>query len=203
MNEHAIVLQEPMTVEAFLAYDGGGHQGKLELVEGRVRAMAPASDAHSTIQGNLCAAIHAHLKSTGSRCRVGTEPPVIPPFQPKINARAADIAVTCTPPSDRKVFEDPILIVEVMSPSNEKETWESIHAIANAASLKEVAIVQSTVVDVQVCTRAANGAWPDAPVSYGAGETVHMTSLSLDIAIADIYANTLLQSAAQGPLQAG
>ena len=49
-----------MTLEEFFAWDGGGHQGKLELVDGVVRAMAPASATHAIIQGNLVYAIGAH-----------------------------------------------------------------------------------------------------------------------------------------------
>ena len=61
----------PMTVEEFFAWDGGGHVGKLERVEGIVRAMAPASANHSFIQGYIVTALKNHLRATGSRFRTG------------------------------------------------------------------------------------------------------------------------------------
>ncbi|MBX9927081.1 MAG: Uma2 family endonuclease [Hyphomicrobiaceae bacterium] len=196
MNQHATFPTKLMTVEEFLDWDGGGHVGKLELVEGQVRAMAPASDAHSTIQLNIGAAIHAHLRASKSGCRVGKEAPVVPPLRAKINARAPDLAVTCSPPSASKVYEAPILIIEVMSPSNEKETWESIHAMANATSLREIVVVQSTEVEARVFTRAADGSWPDHGAVTGPGGTIRMASIGFELSIADVYENTLLAEAA-------
>ena len=182
----------PMTVEEFFAWDGGGHPGKLELVEGQVRAMAPASATHGFIQTNIAGMIRAHLRGTKSRCRAGTEVPVVPPMHNKRNARAPDISVTCAPVSDSKVLEAPVLIVEIMSPGNEAETWESIRALADLASLREILVVQSTRVEAEVYTRDSSGAWPDEPVTTGAGGTVRLTCLDLGLAIAEVYEGTLL-----------
>ena len=101
-----------MTLEEFFAWDGGGHQGKLELVDGVVRAMVPASATHAIIQGNLVYAIGAHLRANGSPCRVAPEAPVRPALGTRNNARAPDVAVTCAPPSPSKTFDDPVLIIE-------------------------------------------------------------------------------------------
>lgn len=192
MNAQPKFSTPPMTVDEFFAWDGGGHVGKLELVEGRVRAMAPASDSHSTIQANLAYAIKHQLRRTKSPCRVGTEAPVIPPMSQKKNARAPDLAVTCAPPSTSKVYDDPVLIVEILSPSNEDATWETIHALANLTSLKEILVVQSTRVEAQVFTRKADGAWPDYPVVSVAGGKIELTCLGLELAMAEVYEGTML-----------
>jgi len=192
MNVQSKAPPPPMTLDEFFAWDGGGHVGKLELVEGIVRAMAPASATHSIIQGNVVVAIHNHLRARKSPCRVGPEAPVIPPMGRKINARAPDITVTCKPVSDSKVFEDPVLIVEVLSPSNEEDTWESIHALAGLASLKEILVVQSEALGVEVYTRDATGAWPRDPVVVGGGETVRLTSIGLELPVSEVYAGTHL-----------
>ena len=127
----ALRMIPPMTLGEFFAWDGGEHRGKLELFEGWVRAQDPASATHSVIHTNIAAAIYGHLRASRSRCRVGTEAPVVPPMRPNKNARVPDIAVTCVPPSTSNVFDDPIHIVDVLSPSNEDETWESINALAS------------------------------------------------------------------------
>lgn len=157
----------PMNVDEFFAWDGGGHQGKLELIEGVPRAVAPASYNHSIIQTNIAAAIHSHLRATKSPCRAGVEAGVIPPLRGKINARVPDIAVTCAPPTNSKTFENPVLIVEVISPSNENETWDSIQALAGLVSLKEILVVQSERFEAEVYTRGADGAWRRDPVTVG------------------------------------
>jgi Uma2 family endonuclease len=182
--------EAPMTLDEFFVWDGGGHVGKLELVDGMVRAMAPASATHSIIQLNIAAAIKAHLR--GSKCRVGTEAPIIPPMARRINARVPDIAVTCAPISDSPVFEDPVLIVEVLSPSNEAETWESIHALAGLVSLKEILIVQSTSVYAEVYSRAADGAWPREPTVVVGSGIIVLASMGCELSMAEVYAGTHL-----------
>lgn len=185
-----------MTVEEFLAWDGGGHVGKLELVEGAVRAMAPASATHGIIQGNIITAINTRLRALRSSCRAGTEAPIIPPLGKRINARAPDVSVTCSPPSDDGTFVDPVLIVEVMSPSNEADTWESIHALAGLQSLKEVLVVQSTRVEVEVYRRDGKGAWLSKPeTADGSSSTgLRLDSVDLDLAVSEIYRGTHLWS---------
>ena len=183
-----------MTVEEFLAWDGGGHVGKLELVDGVVRAMAPASATHSVIQGNLAFLIGAHLRQRASKCRVGTEAPIVPPLRNRANARAPDVAVSCAPPSDSKTFDDPILIVEVMSPGNEAETWESIRALAPLRTLEEILVVESVKVEAQVFRRSAAGDWQGEPEVIGPGGTVRLTSIGLEMPMAEVYRGTHLTS---------
>jgi Uma2 family endonuclease len=187
-----------MTQDEFFAWDGGGHVGKLELVDGYVRAMGVASAADSIIQGNVVTAINNHLRSTGLRCRAGTEAPVIPPLRQKLNARAPDVAVTCAPLTDSKVFENPILIVEVMSPSNEEATWETISALAALTSLKEILVVQSTSMEAHVFTREADGRWPSDPVVTTIGGTINLTCLDFNLPLDEVYRDTHLQSGPDG-----
>ncbi len=194
MNAQPKFSPPPMTVDEFFAWDGDGHVGKLELVNGVVRAMAPASDSHSTIQANIAYLIKNQLRRLKSSCRVGTEAPVIPPMAQKKNARIPDLAVTCAPPSASKVYDNPILIVEILSPSNERATWETIHALANLTSLREILVVQSTSLEAHVFTRAADGAWPYDPVVSVAGGTVQLTCLDLALPMAEVYEGTLITS---------
>ena len=180
-----------MTVDEFLTWDGGGHAGKLELWNGVVRAMAPASATHSIIHANIARVIANHLLARKSPCRVGTEAPVVPPMGQRRNARAPDVAVTCTPPTGN-TFDDPVLIVEVMSPGNENETWDSIQSLAGLASLQEFLAVQSTSVLAELYRRDTQRAWPSNPEIAKAGGSIRLASIDLEIAVADIYYGTTL-----------
>jgi Uma2 family endonuclease len=183
----------PMTVDAFLEWDGGGHVGKLELVNGVVRAMSPASATHGVIQSNLAYLIGAHLRAKNMPCRVGTETPVIPRMDSKINLRAPDLAVSCAPPSTSKTFDDPILIVEVLSPGNSRETWEAIWACATIPTVSEFLIVDSEKIHVQVFRKGSDGSWPQEAEVIKAGGIAHLTSIGAELAVADIYANTQMK----------
>lgn len=183
--------EQSMMLDEFFAWDGGGHVGKLELVHGFVRAMAPASADHSRIQSNILVALRQQLRKTGAKRQADVKAPIVPPIGKRANARAPDIAVTCGPPKG-KVFENPILIVEVISLSNEPDTWESIHALAGLASLKEIVVVQSTRIEAEVFRRGADGAWPEDGETVIAGGTLRLGSVDGDLSMQDIYQDTTL-----------
>jgi Uma2 family endonuclease len=180
-----------MTLDEFLAWDGGGHVGKLELVEGRVRAMAPASASHSLIQANIVRRIGNHLSDSGSTCRVATEAPIVPVMGRRKNARAPDVAVTCAPVTDSPTFDDPVLIVEVMSPNNESDTWETIEVLLGLPTMREVLVVWSTRVEAEVFRRDTRGYWPSLGLIERGG-AVQLASIDLELPIEALYEGTHL-----------
>ncbi len=181
-----------MTAEEFLAWDGGGHVGKLELVEGEVRAMSPASGTHALIQGNLTGLLFGHIKSKGLPCRVAPEAPVQPQLHANDNVRAPDIAVSCSKKKVGKTFPEPVLIVEILSPSNRRQTWESIHAMASISTLKEIVVVESEKIHVEVFRRGEDGAWPKTGEVSEAGGTLRLESMSAEFPVAEVYSGTVL-----------
>lgn len=183
---------KPMTVDEFLAWDGGGHVGKLELVDGVVRAMSPASATHSVIQGNLVALIQNHLRKQRSPCRVAPEAPVVPRLRSRNNARAPDVAVSCAPPSRSKVFEDPILLIEVLSPGNAEDTWESVRAYGTIPTVREIVVVESESVGAILFRKDADGAWPSDGEEIAAGSVLRLDSIGLEIPLAELYRDTYL-----------
>ena len=181
-----------MTAAQFMDWDGAGHLGKLELVNGEVRAMSPASGTHALIQANLTILIGNHLRAKKLPCRVGTEAPIQPRMHANDNVRAPDLAVTCAPPSSAKMFPDPVLIVEVLSPSNQKETWDSIYAMATIPALTEIVVVHSERVRIEVLRRGTDGSWPKAGEVAEHGGTFKLESISAEFPVSEVYAGTHL-----------
>lgn len=192
-RDGAYKIEPKMTIEEFFAFDGGGHIGKIELVHGRLRMQSYASGGHATIQGNITALIGNHLRATRPGCRVGHEAGVIPTFDPKRNVRNPGVSVTCTPHTKgERAFPNPILIVEVLSPTNSEETWESIQACATIGSVTEILVVESETADVQVFRRDDKGIWPTEPVRLGIDGVVHLASIGLDMPVVEIYRGVIL-----------
>ena len=176
-----------MTVEEFFAWDGGGHVDKLELVNGVVRMQTFASGAHGTIQALLATLLSNHLRKAKPGPRVGTEVGIIPIFDPTRNVRKPDVTVTCAPHTlGERAFPKPILIVEVLSPSNAGETWESIRACASIPSVAEILVVDSEQARAEIFTKDALGAWPEPGVIVGAGGIVRLASLGLEMTMEEI-----------------
>ena len=128
------------TVEEFLAWDDGTDR-RDELVDGQVVAMAPPSEAHAAIVINLGAELRSRLKPP---CRVLGGAGV------RLTDRdgtcyQADLAVTCSPPERaRPHVEDPVLIVEVLSPSTEvHDRGRKVEDYSRLPSVNEILLVSS------------------------------------------------------------
>ena len=183
-----------MTADEFIDWDGGGHQGKLELVHGEVRAMSPASGTHALIQATVAHIIRTHLQARRLPCRVGTEAPVRPRILTQSNVRAPDIAVTCLPPTaNERFFPDPVLIIEVLSPSNQRETYESISACATIPTLAEVAVIDSERVAAKVFRKSETDGWPLDGEVIGPGDVLRLDSIGFAVPLAELYADTHLR----------
>lgn len=182
-----------MNIDQFMKWDGGAHHGKLELVDGIVRAMVPASETHGTIQARLAYLLTRHLVERGSGCRVVTEGGVVPRLNHGHNVRVPDLVVTCAPPdASRMTVSEPILLVGVLWPGNEAETWESIRAAVTIPTMTEDLVVDSERIHAEVWRKDDQGAWPKDPEVIESGGAVRLASIDAALAIAEVYAGTQL-----------
>jgi Uma2 family endonuclease len=188
----ALKIEWPrMTADAFLDWDGGGHQGKLELVDGVVRAMAPPANTLGVIHGNVTYLIGSILRARNIPCRLLVGAGVTPRFDAKHNVRVPDLTVTCEPPAKgQKLVGLPVLIVEILSPGNEPDTWESIRAASTIPSLQEVLVISSVRQEVRVWRRT-DGDWPPDTATLTTGDA-HLASIDAVLPLADIYRATVL-----------
>jgi Uma2 family endonuclease len=104
-----------MTLAEFLRWDDGT-DARYELVDGRIVGMAPPNDAHGTITANLIVALANALRPPR---RVAAEAGILRPNRDD-SYYVADLGVTAGPAADtRQHLPEPVLIVEVLSPSTE------------------------------------------------------------------------------------
>ena len=129
-----------MSVEEFLNWDSGDAL-KYELVDGEPRAMAPANRTHGILQGRLATLINNHLDREQRPCSLVVEPGVVPRLLPDHNVRVPDLAVTCAPyQTEEAVLTDPVLLIEILSPSNQAKTWTNVWAYTSIPSVLEILI---------------------------------------------------------------
>jgi Uma2 family endonuclease len=182
----------PMTVEEFLAWPGDGSPHTHQLIEGEPVAMAPASDAHGTIQANLARLIGNHLEARRPGCRAVTEPGIVPRLRSRENVRVPDLAVTCAPPElGRHLVEDPVLVVEMLSPGNARETREAVWSYATLPSVHEILLVRSVGIGAELWRRAPDGSWPAEPALLGPGDALALASVGFEAPLAGLYRGTV------------
>jgi Uma2 family endonuclease len=178
-----------MTVQDFLCWtpDDGRHY---ELVDGEPHAMAPASNVHGLLQGELARLIGNHLRAQKAGCNVIVAPGVVPNLLSAHNVRIPDLGVTCVPVAPgQSVLSDPILLIEILSPSNALKTWSNVRAYKSIPSVKEILVLQSTRIGAEVLRRMPEGAWPEEPLPL-LGDDLALTSIGFHVAFSELYEQT-------------
>jgi Uma2 family endonuclease len=178
-----------MTVSEFLAWDAPG-PGPWQLVDGEAAAMAPTSRSHGALQLELGSLVRNHLAAQGNRCTAIAAPGIIPRVRADENFRIPDLAVTCTRyETEEYDVSNPVLIVEILSPSNRAETWRNVWSFTTIPSLMEILLLSSTAIRADLLRRGADGSWPAGATVIEDGDLV-LDSIGFTVPLAAIYRTT-------------
>jgi Uma2 family endonuclease len=178
-----------ISVEEFLNWDSGDAL-KYELVDGEPRAMAPANRTHGILRGRLATLINNHLDREQRPCSLVVEPGVVPRLLPDHNVRVPDLAVTCAPyQTEEAVLTDLVLLIEILSPSNQAKTWTNVWAYTSIPSVLEILILRADRIAADLLRRSPQGEWPERPVAITEGEVV-LESIGFRMSLTDLYRGT-------------
>ncbi|MBX3637356.1 MAG: Uma2 family endonuclease [Rubrivivax sp.] len=171
-------VQLPMTAEEFLVWDST-QTVKHQFVRGEIFAMSGAHEAHVTATMNVGMALRRHLK--GSPCRTFTT-------DMKLRVEAADayfypdVFVTCSAADagDPLIKRDPVLVVEVLSPSTAAyDRGEKFAAYRLLPNLQEYLLVDPAARRCDLYRKGADGLWVLHPGEPEQG--VRFASVALDL----------------------
>ncbi len=177
-----------MTVDQFLKlYEGT--EGKYELVNGVVYAMAGGSATHADVCLNIATALRQKLRGTGCR-----------PYNSDMGLTLADetlrypdVAVYCDPRDlqrnlrEVQSFRFPKLIVEVLSPSTaDEDRSEKVLAYKRLDSLAAIVLVDPLSQTLELHDRVAPNEWRHLILPPESGLTLR--DPALELSFADIFA---------------
>ncbi len=188
-------LRKPdgMTVAQFHDWQPDRHPDRRwQLVDGIPMCMAPASENHGSIQAEAAFLLTAHLRLSRPGCRVVVAPGVVPRISARTNERVPDLGVTCTAPTGSHSMVDPVLLIEILSPSNEAMTRDNVRAYTTIPSVSEILLLGSVAVSAELFTRDANGVWPEAPHIIGPQDDVILASIGFRALLPAFYRTTSL-----------
>ena len=178
-----------MTVDEFLKWDSpeGYHW---QLIDGVPVAMSPPAPLHGVIQNEIGRLIGNYLVERGTPCTVITTPGVIPRFQPDRNFMVPDLAVTCSHTDiTGKAVHEPVLLIEILSPTNHAETWRNVWAYMTIPTLREILVIRTASLGVELLRRGDDDAWPEKLLAIVDGGFT-LSSIGLDLAVASLYRGT-------------
>jgi Uma2 family endonuclease len=117
----------------------------------------------------------------------------VPRLRANANLRVPDLGVTCSPNEPGQiVVPDPVLLIEILSPSNEADTRENVWAYATIPSVREILVVHSTRVAAELLRRRPDGTWPEEAEEVRQGGTLRLDSIDLTCPLSEVYARTHL-----------
>jgi Uma2 family endonuclease len=184
-----------MSIEEFLRCDDGTDT-RYELIDGFPVAMAPPAEAHRILAVRLVSRIDAAL--AGRRpCNAQIEPGVVRPDRAN-SYYVPDIAVTCEPNEPgRQAMVDPILIVEILSPSTERTDRRlKLPAYQTMESVREIMLIDADSHHAELYRRQ-NDHWRIQLVR-GAGATLFLASVELRIPMSEVYEGIVIPTATVG-----
>jgi Uma2 family endonuclease len=187
----ALKLPPRMTVAEFLAWEPDDRSGALwQLRDGEPEMMAPASDRHGSIQTELAYLITTHFRTQGRPCRIVTAPGVVPGERAEENCLVPDLGITCTPPAGEHLMHEPLVLIEILSPTNVSKTRANVRAYRTIPTVTEILVLHSTTVVAEVLRRAPDGGWPPQPDIVDADGELRLDSIGFAAPLRDAYRTT-------------
>jgi Uma2 family endonuclease len=173
-----------MTLDEFLCWEDGTDT-RYELIDGFAMAMAPPAEAHRILAIRLGSRIDSALASRRP-CNAQIEAGVVRPDR-AASYYVPDIAVTCQPNEPgRQVMVDPLLVVEILSPSTERSDRRvKLPAYQNMESVHEILLIDSDNHHAEVYRRE-NHHW-GIDLVRGAEAILFLSSVDLRISMSELY----------------
>ncbi len=178
-----------LTVDEFFDWCPKNDDTHWELIDGCPMAMAPTSRAHMRLLSKVVRHIDEALDDKAP-CATETGAGIVPPNRAD-TYYGADLAVTCrsTEIGERGITPDPILIVEVLSPSTERtDRRGKLPDYCAIPSVREIVFVDQASLYCEVYRPLGEDGWKIEHLR-GADGRLRLDSVGLDIALGVLYAN--------------
>jgi Uma2 family endonuclease len=183
----SVQLQPRLTPREYLDLEEQAEY-KSEYYQGEIFAMSGGSPNHALIAANLIATLQSQLKGTGCRVFTGDLRVHIPASElytyPDVTVVCGKLELT----GDRQDnLANPILIVEVLSPSTESyDRGQKFSLYRSIPSLREYVLVSQDRISIEIFHKNDAGIWELHLPEEG---NVILASVGCRIQLDDVYAD--------------
>ncbi len=176
-----------ISLNEFLAWEREQPE-RYEYAHGVITMMTGGSLDHSTIASNLWTALRDRLRGGACRAFRGDAKVIA-----NNSLRYPDLSVTCTlVRGNDDVVLKPVLVIEVISPSTEREDrGRKKFDYFATASIQQYAIIEQEARRVDLFTRAGDR-WTDEVVEGGA--ILKLSAIGVEVSLDAIYEDTELDA---------
>jgi len=162
--------------------------GRHEYFDGRVWAMAGATDAHELVAMNFAGLLWQHLRGKG--CRVfKSDMKLRFKRDGKLMYYYPDVIVACDAADNHQLYrERPKLLVEVMSEDWKKDWVEKAFTYRHIATLEEFVIVDPNPEAPAVYVARPGEGWDTPEAITGMHAEFTLRSVGLTIKVSELFA---------------
>jgi Uma2 family endonuclease len=173
-----------MTSDEYLRWCEAQESGRFELVEGEVIMMSPETRRHIDVKTEAWLALRTALKKARSKCRAVGDGIGIQ--IDKSTVREPDISIECVPRDpDSVLLIEPVLVVEVVSPSSKRgDTGSKVAEYFRVASIQHYLIIDPYTSTVLLHSRDANGG--DLHTRFFKNGEIELTQPGISVSVTDL-----------------
>jgi len=176
------LFEDGISIEKFFDWVSD-QDGRFELVDGEIRMMAGATNAHNDIKNNVEVALTLIARKTG--CRASSSDSGIRTGERSL--RLPDVVVNCGPRNpDAREIEAPTVVVDISSPGTRAtDLGVKLAEYRNIASISVIIQIEPDVIAVAVHRRVGS-VW-FAEVFEEIDDVVMLPELEGELALRDVY----------------
>jgi Uma2 family endonuclease len=175
-----------MSLDEFYAWNSPGDT-HYELIEGVPVAMAPPGGPHQVMMVRLGARLESAL-ARRSGCIARSQAGIVSQWR-RNTYYEADLAVSCRPIEKGWETREPILLLEILSPSTENDDRKvKLPDYRRIPSVREIVLIDAYRVWCEVHRRQPDGRWVVDLLGEADARLV-LDSVGLDVPLAELYAN--------------
>ena len=184
---HAVLTEPLVTIDAFDAFlDAQRDDSLWELVAGRIVAMTNPTEEHEQIAGNIGAPLKLAMDAKGCRAYQGGIRVQRSDDSRGLDKPRPDVVVRCGPSGGRNFITDPLVVVEVLSPSTiDVDRGEKLSFYKGLPTLRHIAFVYQDQMRVEHYRRTDLGSGLETLTQPG--DTLSFEAVGFAIALERVY----------------
>jgi len=181
-----------MTIAAFDAFvEAQADDRAFELVEGEIVMMTNPNETHEQIAGNIGAPLKLAMDGRGCRTYQGGMRVQRSEDTNEIDKVKPDVVVRCGPAGTGSFITDPLMVVEVLSPSTmDVDRGRKLDFYKSLPTLRHIAIVYQDQVRIEHYRRSEQG-WAHETLT-APGQILHFEAVDFGIELTRVYFGTAL-----------
>jgi len=180
-----IALPRRLTIDQFLAWAVRQTEGKYELVDGVVVMQQAQKWAHSKVKLEVAFVLREAVRKAGVACYVASDGPTVRISRHKAFVPDALVAPLPEPTFDSLEIADPIIVIEVVSPSTARmDATTKLDGYFKVPSVRHYLIVDPDRRTVTHHKRARGGSVKSRIVRRG---TLALRPPAIEIDLADVF----------------